>query len=152
MGEYEEFDNICFVDTLDHTSFYGKQMDLFALSVENTARIKRQNDKQISVIIGNPPYNAKQENFNDNNANRSYPEIDKRIKNTYIKYGTAQAQMAVYDMYTRFIRWATDRLNNNGIVAFITNSSFIDARTFDGFRKIVADEFSDISNSHFEKE
>jgi predicted helicase len=144
MGEYEEFDNICFVDTLDHTSFYGKQMDLFALSVENTARIKRQNDKQISVIIGNPPYNAKQENFNDNNANRSYPEIDKRIKDTYIKQGTAQAQMALYDMYTRFIRWATDRLNKNGIVAFITNSSFIDARTFDGFRKVVASEFSDI--------
>jgi predicted helicase len=144
MGEYEEFDNICFVDTLDHTSFYGKQMDLFALSIENTARIKRQNDKQISVIIGNPPYNAKQENFNDNNANRSYPEIDKRIKDTYIKQGTAQAQMALYDMYTRFIRWATDRLTKNGVVAFITNSSFIDARTFDGFRKVVASEFSDI--------
>jgi predicted helicase len=119
-------------------------MDLFALSVENTARIKRQNDKQISVIIGNPPYNAKQENFNDNNANRSYPEIDKRIKDTYIKQGTAQNQIVIYDMYTRFIRWATDRLNKNGIVAFITNSSFIDARAFDGFRKVVASEFSDI--------
>jgi len=54
MGEYEEFDNICFVDTLDHTSFHGKQMELLSLSIENTARIKRQNDKQISVIIGNP--------------------------------------------------------------------------------------------------
>ncbi|BAZ45536.1 adenine specific DNA methyltransferase [Chondrocystis sp. NIES-4102] len=144
MGEYEEFDNICFVDTLDHTSFYGKQMDLFALSVENTARIKRQNENEISVIIGNPPYNAKQENFNDNNANRSYPEIDKRIKETYIKQGTAQNKIVIYDMYTRFIRWATDRLNNNGILAFITNSSFIDARTFDGFRKVVKNEFSDI--------
>ena len=144
MGVYEEFDNICFVDTLEHTAFCGKQMDLFALSVENTARIKRQNDKQISVIIGNPPYNAKQENFNDNNANRKYEQIDTRIKQTYIKEGTAQNQIVVYDMYTRFIRWATDRLNKNGIVAFITNSSFIDARTFDGFRKVVADEFSDI--------
>ena len=71
-GEYQEFNNICFVDTLDHTSFEGKQMDLFAMSLENTARIRRQNEKKISVIIGNPPYNAKQENFNDNNANRSY--------------------------------------------------------------------------------
>jgi predicted helicase len=32
MEEYEEFNNICFVDTLDHTSFEGKQMDLFAMS------------------------------------------------------------------------------------------------------------------------
>lgn len=144
MGEYEEFENICFMDTLEHTSFYGKQMDLFALSVENTARIKRQNDKQISVILGNPPYNAKQENFNDNNANRSYPEIDKRIKETYIKQGTAQNQIVVYDMYTRFLRWASDRLGKNGIVAFISNNSFIDALTFDGFRKEVAKEFNEI--------
>ncbi len=143
MGEYEEFDNICFVDTLEHTSFYGKQMDLFALSIENTARIKRQNDKQISVIIGNPPYNANQANENDNNKNKEYSEVDKRIKDTYIKNSTSQ-KTKLYDMYSRFIRWATDRLDQNGIVAFITNSSFIDARTFDGFRKVVASEFSDI--------
>ncbi|MFM5891370.1 MAG: type ISP restriction/modification enzyme, partial [Dolichospermum sp.] len=110
---------------------------------ENTARIKRQNDRTISVIIGNPPYNAKQENFNDNNANRSYQNIDKLIKESYVKYSTAQ-KTKVYDMYTRFIRWASDRLGKNGIIAFITNSSFIDARTFDGFRKTLADEFSEI--------
>ncbi|GAX40460.1 adenine specific DNA methyltransferase [Tolypothrix sp. NIES-4075] len=144
MGVYEEFENICFVDTLEHTSFEGKQMNLFAMSVENTERIKRQNETNISVIIGNPPYNAKQDNFNDNNANRTYDAIDKRLKDTYVKYSQAQNKIVVYDMYTRFIRWATDRLNKNGILAIITNSSFIDARTFDGFRKVVAEEFSDI--------
>ena len=142
MGVYEEFENICFVDTLDNTSFEGKQLDLFAMTVENTARIKRQNDRTISVIIGNPPYNAKQENFNDNNANRYYTAIDKLIKESYIKYSKAQNTNIVYDMYTRFIRWATDRLGKNGIIAFITNSSFIDARAFDGFRKAVSDDFS----------
>ncbi len=144
MGVYEEFDNICFVDTLEHTSFEGKQLDLFAMSVENTERIKRQNESTISVIIGNPPYNAKQENFNDDNANRAYPEVDKRIKQTYVKQGTAQNQIVLYDMYVRFMRWASDRLSQNGILALITNSSFIDARTFDGFRKVVSEEFSDI--------
>lgn len=144
MGEYEEFNHICFVDTLEHTSFVGKQLDLFSMTVENTARIKSQNDREISVIIGNPPYNARQENFNHNNANRVYEAIDKRIKETYIKQGKAQNQIVVYDMYTRFIRWATDRLNQNGILAFITNSSFIDALAFDGFRKVVANEFSEI--------
>jgi predicted helicase len=144
MGVYEEFEKICFVDTLEHTSFEGKQMNLFAMSVENTERIKRQNETEISVIMGNPPYNAKQDNFNQDNANRSYEAIDKRIKDTYIKYSKAQNRIVLYDMYTRFIRWATDRLNKNGILAIITNSSFIDARTFDGFRKVVAEEFSDI--------
>jgi predicted helicase len=69
MDEYQEFDNICFVDTLEHTSFEGKQTNLFAMSIENTERIKRQNDRTISVIIGNPPYNANQANENDNNKN-----------------------------------------------------------------------------------
>ncbi|MEH2248943.1 type ISP restriction/modification enzyme [Nostoc sp.] len=144
MGLYEEFKNLCFVDTLEHTSFEGKQLDLFAMSVENTERIKQQNETNVSVIMGNPPYNAKQENFNDNNANRVYPEVDKRIKGTYIKHGTAQNQIALYDMYVRFLRWASDRLSQNGIVALITNSSFIDSKTFDGFRKVVSDEFSEI--------
>nr|WP_234301002.1 type ISP restriction/modification enzyme [Sphaerospermopsis aphanizomenoides] len=112
------------------------------MSVENTARSKSQNDRAISVIIGNPPYNAKQENFNDNNTNRSYKAIDKLIKESYIKYSKAQNNNVVYDMYTRFIRWAADRLDKNGIIAFITNSSFIDARTFDGFRKAVSDDFN----------
>ncbi|EPF16801.1 MAG: DNA methyltransferase [Microcystis aeruginosa Ma_MB_F_20061100_S19] len=144
MGEYEEFEHICFVDTLDYASSNIKQMDLFAMSVENTQRIHNQNDRNISVIIGNPPYNAKQENFNQDNANRSYEEIDKRIKYSYVKEGKAQNQIVVYDMYTRFIRWASDRLNKNGIIAFVSNSSFIDALAYDGFRKVVADEFNEI--------
>ncbi len=144
MGEYEEFNNICLVDTLEHTCFEGKQGNLFHLSVENTERIDRQNNQCISVIIGNPPYNANQENENDNNKNHKYPEIDKRIKESYIKQGKAQAQMGVYDMYTRFIRWATDRLDKNGIVAFVSNNSFIEALAFNGFRKVVAEEFNEI--------
>ena len=145
MGEYEEFNNICLVDTLEHTYFEGKQGNLFHLSVENTERIDRQNKNYISVVLGNPPYNAKQENFNDDNANRSYKDgIDKRIKETYIKHGTAQNQNSVYDPCTRFLRWALDRLNNDGIVAYIVNRSYIDKRIYDGFRKVVADEFSDL--------
>ncbi|GCL53334.1 adenine specific DNA methyltransferase [Microcystis aeruginosa NIES-3806] len=144
MGEYEEFEHICFVDTLDHAAFHLKQMDLFAMSAENTQRIHNQNDRNISVIIGNPPYNARQENFNQDNANRSYEAIDKCIKYSYVKEGKAQNQIVVYDMYTRFIRWASDRLNKNGIIAFVSNSSFIDALAYDGFRKVVADEFNEI--------
>ncbi|MGL4377727.1 MAG: type ISP restriction/modification enzyme [Microcoleaceae cyanobacterium] len=143
MGKYEEFANICLVDTLDHTGFEGKQLDLFAMTVENTARIKRQNDRAISVIIGNPPYNANQQNENENNKNREYPAIDQRIKATYIKESTAQ-KTKLYDMYSRFFRWASDRLGENGILAFVTNSSFIEARTFDGFRKVVSQDFSHI--------
>jgi len=146
-GEYEEFKNLCFVDTLDnvglHTSAVGVTHDLFgSVSEENVARIKRQNTRRISVVIGNPPYNANQANENDNNKNRTYPAIDERIKQTYIHESTAQ-KTKLYDMYARFFRWASDRLAADGVLAFITNRSFIDSRTFDGFRKTVAQEFSE---------
>jgi len=141
-GNYAEFENLCFVDTLDNTGFnwVGKQGDLFGVSAENAVRIKKQNQKKISVVIGNPPYNANQQNENDNNKNRTYAEIDKRIKETFIKNSTAQ-KTKLYDMYSRFFRWAMDRLNDNGIIAFITNRSFIDSRTFDGFRKTIQTDF-----------
>jgi predicted helicase len=148
---YESFPNLCFVDTLDNIGglgWMGKQFDIFGISAENTARIKRQNDSKISVIIGNPPYNANQQNENDNNKNRTYfahakkqtGGIDGRIKDTFIKHSTAQ-KTKVYDMYARFFRWAFDRLQQDGIISFITNRSFIDAKTFDGFRKCVQMEF-----------
>ncbi|MGN6603346.1 MAG: type ISP restriction/modification enzyme [Ginsengibacter sp.] len=142
MDAYEEFENLCFVDTLDNTGFHwvGKQGDLFGVSAENAERIRRQNERKISVIIGNPPYNANQQNENDNNKNREYPAIDKRIKETFIKNSTAQ-KTKMYDMYSRFYRWAMDRLNENGVIAFISNRSFIDSRTFDGFRKTVQQDF-----------
>jgi predicted helicase len=148
MDEYREFENLCFVDTLDnvglHTAARGSTAELFgSVTEENVARIKRQNSKKISVIIGNPPYNANQLNENDNNKNREYPSIDKRIKATYIAESTAQ-KTKLYDMYARFFRWASDRLDANGVLAFITNRSFIESRTFDGFRKVVAEEFSEI--------
>jgi predicted helicase len=147
-GEYIEFPGLCLVDTLDNVAGLRKQTgdqvaDLFGMGEENVERIKRQNRRKISVIIGNPPYNANQANENDNNKNREYPEIDRRIKETYIKASTAQ-KTKLYDMYARFFRWASDRLHEDGILALITNRSFIDARTFDGFRAIVAREFNEV--------
>ncbi|HPO57029.1 MAG TPA: N-6 DNA methylase [Ignavibacteriaceae bacterium] len=145
MNRYCEFPNLCFVDTLDNISGLthdANPYDLFGLTSENTERIKRQNSKKISVIIGNPPYNANQLNENENNKNREYPHIDKRIKDTYIKHSTAQ-KTKVYDMYARFYRWAMDRVDKKGIISFITNRSFIDSRTFDGFRKSLYEEYSD---------
>lgn len=145
-GKYKEFENICLVDTLDNLGFsknYEDQLDFFGVFDKNAERIDKQNAKKISVIIGNPPYNANQLNENENNKNRAYPKIDERIKETYIKHSTAQ-KTKLYDMYARFLRWSSDRISENGIIAFVSNNSFIDARSFDGFRKVVADEFSDI--------
>ena len=153
-GRYLEFPNLVFVDTLDNmdwrdTGAAGVSVtrqaafNLGGLSTENWMRVQLQNEKPISVIIGNPPYNANQQNENDNNKNREYPEIDRRIRETYIAHSTAQ-KTKQYDMYKRFIRWASDRLADDGIIAFITNRAYLDSRQDDGFRKLVSREFSDI--------
>ncbi|WP_420103374.1 type ISP restriction/modification enzyme [Bosea sp. (in: a-proteobacteria)] len=148
-GKYEEYPNLCFVDTLDNVEGLGirsgYQHEMFgALSAENVVRIRRQNGRKISVVIGNPPYNAWQENFNNRNPNRAYRRIDQRIKDTYVAKGTAQNINSVYDMYTRFFRWASDRLHDDGVLALITNRNFIEKAAFDGFRKDVASEFNEI--------
>ncbi len=142
-GKYHEFENIAFVDTLDLTKNRVGQGDLFAFSDENLDRIEKQEESDFTVIIGNPPYNANQQNENENNKNREYEYIDSRIKETYVKNSNAQ-KTKVYDMYSRFYRWATDRIGKSGVVAFVTNSSFIDSKTFDGFRKTIFSEFTDI--------
>ncbi len=151
-GRYRQFPNLCFVDTLDNMEWQGATGDavvrqgafeLGAMSEENWLRVQAQNEKTISVIIGNPPYNANQQNENDNNRNRTYPEIDRRIGDTYVLQSGAQ-KTKQYDMYKRFIRWASDRLADNGIIAFITNRAYIDTRQDDGFRQVAAEEFTDI--------
>ena len=151
-GQYLEFPNLVFVDTLDNLDWEGATggavqrqgaFELGGLSFDNWYRMQGQNEKTISVIIGNPPYNANQQNENDNNKNREYPAMDQRIKETYIAESTAQ-KTKQYDMYKRFIRWASDRLDDDGIVAFITNRAYLETRQDDGFRKVAAQEFSDI--------
>lgn len=148
-GQFAEFENLCFVDTLDNVAalgiYSGHQFDLLGgLADENMERVKRQNRRKISVIVGNPPYNAWQENYNQNNANRPYARVDERIKQTYIKEGTAQNKNSVYDMYTRFVRWASDRIGDEGIVAYVIGRKPIAKAAYDGFRKVAEREFSDI--------
>ena len=141
-GSYQDFTGLCFVDSLrQDVDRKGKQTEAYTwISEENTRRVKEQNERNITLIIGNPPYNVGQQNANDNNPNPSYPAVDERIKDTFIKHSKAQ-KTKLYDMYVRFYRWAMDRLQDAGMLAFITNRSFLDARGFDGFRQEVSKDF-----------
>ena len=151
-GGFLDFPNLCFVDTLDNMGWQGagegaitrqSAFNLGAISEENWIRLQEQNERPISVIIGNPPYNDSATLWGDGTDNRPYMEIDRRIRDTYVQESTAQ-KTHQYDMYKRFIRWASDRLSGDGIIAFISNSSFLDSHQDDGFRRIVADEFNEL--------
>jgi predicted helicase len=148
MGKWSDFKGLCFMNTLDNVGFKqihkGTTDDLFGgITHENRLRIQEQNQRKIPVIMANPPYNANQKNENDNNKNDVAQFIDVRIKDTYLAESNAQ-KTKLYDPYVRFFRWASDRLGKQGVLGFITNRSYLDKRSFDGFRKIVEQEFQEI--------
>ena len=140
MGEYQPYEGICLADTFELAA--GIQSELFA--PENTERVKKQQVTDCFVIIGNPPYNAGQINENDNNKNSKYPVIDGRVKGSYAKASKATNRNALADPYVKAIRWASDRIGDEGIVAFVTNNGFIDNIAFDGMRKHLGQDFSKI--------
>lgn len=48
-------------------------------------------------------------------------------------------------MYSRFFRWATDRLgDNDGVIAYVSNGSFVEQIAFDGMRKELLKDFTSI--------
>ena len=142
MGTYHPFERICFVDTFELVEDPDNYQSLFA--EENTRRVESQEETPMFVIIGNPPYNAGQVNENDNNKNRKYETMAAHVANTYGKDSTATNTNALADPYVKAVRWASNRIGEEGVVAFITNNSFLDAVAFDGMRKHLADDFDAI--------
>ncbi|WP_180173517.1 type ISP restriction/modification enzyme [Acinetobacter sp. YH12029] len=145
IDEYTPFEGICLTDTFQ---MYEKEDLVDQVLVDNSARRKRQKSLPIQVIVGNPPYSAGQESANDNNANVKYPSLDERIRQTYAERSVATLKNALYDSYIRAIRWASDRIETQGVIGFVTNAGFVDANTADGLRKCLVEEFSSLYIFH----
>jgi predicted helicase len=141
-GGYTPFEGIVLTDTFQLTESSGTLDEL--MFPENNRRVKRQKAAPIRVVIGNPPYSSGQTSENDGNKNLKYPKLDARIRETYVEKSTATNKNSIYDSYIRAIRWASDRINGRGVVAFVTNGSFIDGNAMDGLRACLADEFQSI--------
>ncbi len=133
-NRYAPYEGICLVDTFEMAE--ERQIQMFTPA--NTERVEKQKQTPMFVVIGNPPYNAGQINENDNNKNREYETMDERIADTYAKDSKATLRNKLYDPYVKAIRWALDRIGDEGIVAFVTNNSFLDGVAFDGMRKHLA--------------
>lgn len=140
--KYVPFDGIALADTFQ----IHEEGDILDLKVfkENNAAIQRQIDSPINVIIGNPPYSAKQNSANDDNANLKYPTLDSRIERTFAANSKATNKNSLYDSYLRAFRWSIDRLGTHGVMAFVSNGGWIDGNTADGVRLSLEDELSDI--------
>lgn len=140
--DYVPFSNIALADTFQiHEE--GDIPDLHIFQ-ENNETIERQKKAPINVVIGNPPYSAGQKSANDLNANLKYPSLDKRIAGTYAAKSTATNKNSLYDSYLRAFRWATDRIGDQGVVAFVSNGGWIEGNTGDGVRLSMAEDFTDL--------
>ncbi|WP_230281384.1 type ISP restriction/modification enzyme [Croceicoccus sp. Ery15] len=145
-GDYQPFGGICLTDTFQ---LYEQDKDLIAhLMPDNSHRRTRQRELDIRVIIGNPPYSVGQRSENDNADNVEYPRLDGRIRETYAKLSKATLAKGLYDSYIRAIRWASDRIGDAGVVAFVSNAGWLDANTTDGLRQCLTDEFASIHVFH----
>ena len=140
--EYQPFTNIALADTFQiHEDGDIPDLNVFAA---NNDTIERQKQAPINVVIGNPPYSSGQTSANDNNQNLKYPTLDTRIAETYAGRSTAQLKNSLYDSYLRAFRWATDRIGDQGVVAFVSNGGWIDGNTGDGVRLSMAEDFTDL--------
>jgi predicted helicase len=145
-GDYVPFEGICLTDTFQ---LYEQDRDLISdMLAENSTRRTRQKELDIRVIVGNPPYSVGQGSANDDAANLSYPKLDSRIRDTYAATSANTNKRALYDSYVRAFRWASDRIGDAGIVAYVSNAGWIDGNAMDGLRKCLADEFASIHVFH----
>ena len=141
-ARYTPFPGATLTDTFQITE-KGDRADT-SLIPANNERIERQLAAPIQVIVGNPPYSAGQSSANDDNANLHYPTLDARIGQTYAARSTATNKNSLYDSYIRAFRWASDRIGEQGVVAFVSNNGWVDGNTADGIRKTLVDEFTQI--------
>lgn len=141
-GGYQPFEGIVLTDTFESTENENAFVD--ELFGDNNDRLKKQQEKPITVIFGNPPYFAKQDNEDKNYSRTKYPKLDDSLKKMWVDTSSAINKNVLMDSYIKAIRWSADRLSNDGIISFITNNSYIDGVATDGMRKSLLDEFSDI--------
>ena len=144
--EYQPFDGMVLTDTFQ---LYEQEKDMIAnLMPDNSGRRTRQKERDIKIVVGNPPYSVGQTSENDNAKNLKYPNLDKRIKETYVVSSNSTNKNALYDSYIRAFRWATDRIGDEGVIGFITNAGWMERNTAVGVREHLEKEFSKIYLFH----
>ncbi len=144
-GSLKNFKNIALTDSLDIYEEKNDKgvFDLFKDLEENKEIKDTLADKNIRVIIGNPPYSSGSKSENDNNQNLSHKKLEKRVHEKYGKNSTSENVGATTrDTLIQSIYMASELLKDKGVLGFVVNGSFIDSKSADRFRKSVAKDFA----------
>jgi predicted helicase len=140
--EHEAFPGLILTDTFQ--SWEDDDRPDLNVFPENNARLEQLKKLDITVIVGNPPWSVGQDSANDDAANERYPALDESIRTSYSAGRGRGGNNSLYDSYIRAIRWATLRIKERGVVAYVTNGGWLDSNVAEGMRKTLASEFSDI--------
>ena len=101
---YHPFDGICLTDTFQLGETKEGEQLFDEIFPQNSQRVEDQLQIPVRIIIGNPPYSIGQKSANDNAKNQSYPELDKKIADTYATLSHSGLNKSLYDAYIKAFR------------------------------------------------
>ncbi len=146
LGENERFP-LYLTNALEiHPPQKNRLFPLLSEEGEEALRIKQE--VPILVIMGNPPYSGHSANQNEWIDRLLKEDID-GLQGYYKVDGEPLAEKNpkwLQDDYVKFIRFAQWKINKHGkgIVAMITNHSYLDNPTFRGMRQSLLKTFDEI--------
>jgi len=132
---------IYLTNSLEESSI--QQQDLFSfglaesISEESKEASKIKNEKPIMVVLGNPPYSVSSSNKG---------EWIQKLTGDYKSDLDERNIQPLSDDYIKFVRFAEHFIekNKSGIVAMITNNSFLDGIIHRQMRRHLLETFDDI--------
>lgn len=154
--------NIYLTDTLEDPNTEPERLITFfePITKQHKEALAIKRSKEIKVCIGNPPYGkhkAKQEAEQENEGNwvrfGSKLSDDEPILEDFIEplraFKQGGSAVHLYNLYVYFFRWALWKVfenseSNDGIVSFITASSFLKGNPFIGMRQYLRQTCDDI--------
>ena len=126
-------------------------IDLFGpmriITEEANAASEIKRDLPIMVVLGNPPYSGHSANASRKDGKLTWiGELIEDYKQVDGKPLGERNSKWLQDDYVKFIRFGQHRIQQTGagILAFITNHSYLENPTFRGMRQQLMETFSDI--------
>lgn len=156
-GTYLPFEGALLADSfrLAELSYEKKLLPTIPLfPKEYGALLNRQVETPIQVILSNPPWRAWVSREGQGRRNVVYPRVRKRVEETYARRAKGinlsggkkkgENLNSLYDQYIQALRMASDRIGEEGIVAFVTNNGWLRSVAARGLRACLAEEFAEV--------
>lgn len=140
--DYAPFPGLILTDTFQSYED-GDRLD-YDVFRDNNARLEAQKALPITVIVGNPPYSSGQDSANEGNQNEVYASLDNAIRTDFSSERGRGGNTSLYDSYIRAIKWASLRIDGQGVIGFVTNGGFLRSSVGQEMRRSLVQEFASI--------